>query len=126
MLIPGLTNVYLIGIVGLEFLMICARVLGYGPAFAAFGSMAVAAVAYFHLTLVKTKVRPLVGSLRDEDRRAEMRWLVVIAPIFIMWINSVPISGKFPIDYAVDIWKSVFFIAVMVWCLVEGAIRIRF
>jgi len=106
--------------------MLCSRVLGFGAAFAAFGLLSVAMVGYFHLKLVKVEVRPIKKTMSEEEFRTERKWLLVVAPLVLMWLYSFPLSGQFPRDYSFDIWKGVIFFAVTFWFLIEGAFRIRF
>jgi hypothetical protein len=126
MFIPGLKNSFLAAIITLEILMLSSRLFGFGAAFAVFGLLSVAAVGYFHLKLVKVKVRPIKRNMSEEEYRTEIKWLVVIAPLVVMWGNSFPFSGQFPGEYSIDVWKMVFFIAVILWFFMEGVFRIRF
>lgn len=125
-MIPGLPDRYLFLIAVLEAGLIASCFADYSIGIGVFGTMSALTVGYLHLTLLPYKIRPFVERIDPEAYRREMRWGILIAPILFAGGPNFPVTGVFPTDYSVDIWKLLFFCSVSVWFLTEGVIRIRF
>jgi hypothetical protein len=124
--ITGLNRISFYMILSTELIMLIALFLGERLVVAPVaGLTAVGMVGYFRLTGFRYTFRPFSGGLDRSVRQEEIKWVILIAPIFIAYaamprVLFVNING----DYF-GLASIAFLYSVKAWCLIEAMIRIR-
>ncbi len=125
-MIPGLPTKYVFMILILEAGLIASCFASYSVGIGVLGTISALIVGYLHLTRSTFKVISFVKGIDPKVYSQEIRWGIVIVPVLISCGLAVPITGIFPTNYSVDLWKLFFFFSVAAWLLLEGVFRIRF